>query len=285
MGYNKSEAELKIENQLITQLTSGESQWEHHEELRSESALWENFKRILEENNQAALEGVPLTEKEFHQIQNQLNFSSYFEASKWLAGENGIAKVQVQREDAKYGKIRLSVFWREEVAGGHSVYQVVNQVERNRANPEDQDRRLDVTLLINGLPLIHIELKNQSHPYMDAFRQIKKYLVEDKLTGIYSCLQMFVVTNNTDTRYIASASAEKLNEQFLATWVDKKNNPVNHLMEFADCTLSIPAAHKMVSQYTVIDTDKKALILLRPYQIHAIEAVKEASKKRQSGYI
>ena len=62
MGYNKSEAELKIENQLITQLTSGESQWEHHEELRSESALWENFKRILEENNQAALEGVPLTE-------------------------------------------------------------------------------------------------------------------------------------------------------------------------------------------------------------------------------
>lgn len=281
----KQTAELDIENRLIEQLTSGISQWTYRDDLRTEEELWKNLKTNLEENNQSVLNSVLLTEKEFRQVKNQLDFTSYFEASKWLAGENGIAKVSIQREDAKLGKIMLSVFWREEVAGGHSSYEVVNQVIRDRAYPEDQDRRLDVSLLINGLPLIHIELKNQNHPYMDAFRQIKKYMKEGKFTGIFSCLQMFVVSNNVETRYIATASEDKLNEKFLSTWVDKVNHPVDSLTDFAECTLSIPAAHKMVSQYTVIDNEKKSLILLRPYQIHAIEAVKAASKRRESGYI
>lgn len=210
----KQTAELDIENRLIEQLTSGISQWTYRDDLRTEEELWKNLKTKLEENNQSVLNSVLLTEKEFRQVKNQLDFTSYFEASKWLAGENGIAKVSIQREDAKLGKIMLSVFWREEVAGGHSSYEVVNQVIRDRAYPEDQDRRLDVSLLINGLPLIHIELKNQNHPYMDAFRQIKKYMKEEKFTGIFSCLQMFVVSNNVETRYIATASEDKLNENF-----------------------------------------------------------------------
>lgn len=162
---------------------------------------------------------------------------------------------------------------------------MINQFESDKRAFEDQNRRFDVTLLINGLPMIHIELKNRNHPYMDAFRQIKKYLAEGKFTGIYSTIQMFIVSNGTDTRYIASAMDTKLNEQFLTKWVDKENRPVNDYLEFAEEVLSIPQAHKMVTQYTVLDKDKKALILLRPYQIHAIEAVKEASKNRESGYV
>ena len=277
--------ELEIERQLIDQLTSGESQWTYRPDLKNEGQLWENFFEKLAQNNVALLADHPLTEQEKRQIKNQLNFLSYYEAAKWLAGENGIAKVEVQREDASLGTIRLAVIWRDNIAAGKSSYEVVNQVERDKAYPLDQDRRLDTTLLINGLPLIHIELKSPRVAFLDAFHQIKKYDREGKFRGIYSSLQMFVVTNKVDTRYIATARESKLNKQFLTKWVDKDNQPIIELNSFAHKVLSIPRAHQMVMQYSVIDDSKKALILLRPYQIHAIEAVQEASRRQESGYI
>lgn len=277
--------ELEIERQLIQQLTSGESQWTYREDLKNEDQLWDNFFDKLAQNNVAVLADHPLTDQEKRQIKNQLNFVSYYEAAKWLAGENGIAKVEVQREDASLGTIRLAVIWRDNIAAGKSSYEVVNQVERDKAYPLDQDRRLDTTLLINGLPLIHIELKSPRVAFLDAFHQIKKYDREGKFRGIYSSLQMFVVTNKVDTRYIAAARESKLNKQFLTKWVDKDNQPMIDLNSFAHEVLSIPRAHQMVMQYSVIDDSKKALILLRPYQIHAIEAVQEASRRQESGYI
>ena len=277
--------ELEIERQLIEQLTSGESQWTYRPDLKNEGQLWDNFFEKLAQNNVALLADHPLTEQEKRQIKNQLNFINYYEAAKWLAGENGIAKVEVQREDASLGTIRLSVIWRDNIAAGKSSYEVVNQVERDKAYPQDQDRRLDTTLMINGLPLIHIELKSPRVAFLDAFHQIKKYDREGKLRGIYSALQMFVVTNKVDTRYIAAAREDKLNKQFLTSWVDKDNKPMTSLMDFAHEVLSIPRAHQMVMQYSVIDDSKKALILLRPYQIHAIESVQDASRRQESGYI
>lgn len=277
--------ELDMENNLIRQLVNGESQWNYRNDLRTEADLWKNFREKLENNNKDVLNDVPLTEQEFHQIQNQLNFVNFYEASRWLAGENGIAKVQVQREDASLGTIRLRVLNRADIAGGMSSYEVINQFESSKRSFEDKNRRFDVTLLINGLPMIHIELKSRMHPYMDAFRQVKKYLKEGKFTGIFSSLQMFVLTNGSDTRYIATAIDTRLKEQFLTKWVDEDNKPVDDYLEFARDVLSIPQAHKMVTQYTVIDSERKALILLRPYQIHAIEAVKEASKRQESGYV
>lgn len=278
-------AESVLEQNLINQLTSGVSQWTYRKDLRTEEQLWQNVRNKLDQNNKDVLNEVPLTDQEFRQVKNQLQFSRPYEAAKWLAGENGIAKVQVQREDATLGTIRLKVINRADIAGGMSSYEVINQFESDKKNIEDRNRRFDVTLLINGLPMIHIELKNRTHPFMDAFRQVKKYSKEGKFTGIYSSLQMFVVTNGTDTRYIAAAPDTKLNEQFLVKWVDKDNAPVNQYLDFARDVLSIPMAHKMVTQYTVIDKDKKALIVLRPYQIHAIEAVREASKRQESGYV
>lgn len=281
----KFTSESEMEKNLITQLVTAVSQWTFRPELNSEEDLWTNLKEKIEQNNSNVLKEIPLSEQEFRQVKNQLNFFSFVEGAKWLAGENGIAKVKVQREDASLGTIWLSILWREDVAGGHSSYEVVNQIIKDKADSDDQNRRFDVTLLINGLPLIQVELKNHAHSYMEAFRQVKKYLTQGKYTGIFSCLQMFVVSNGTDTKYIASASGEKLNDQFLSTWVDKDNQPVANYLEFAEQVLSIPQAHKMVTQYTVIDSLKKSLILLRPYQIHAIEAVKEASKRQESGYV
>lgn len=277
--------ELEIENQLIQQLISGDSQWTYRPDLKTEDDLWRNFFEKLEQNNTAILNDVMLTEQEKSQIKVALNFTNYFAAAKWIAGENGIAKVQVQREDAKLGTIRLEVLYRDNVAGGKSVYEVVNQVVRPKANEMDRNRRLDVTMLINGLPLIQVELKNQQHPFMDAFHQLKKYDREGSFRGIYSSLQMFVVSNVTDTRYIAAAKEDKINDQFLTKWVDPKNKPVTDLFSFAHQVLSIPRAHQMVMNYSVIDDDKNALILLRPYQVHAIEAVAQASKEGKSGYV
>lgn len=277
--------ETEMENNLIRQLIHGNSQWTYREDLRTEEDLWNNFREKLENNNKDVLADHPLTEQEFHQIKNQLNFVNFYEAARWLTGENGIAKVQVQREDATLGTIRLRVLNRADIAGGMSSYEVINQFQSKKKTAEDRDRRFDVTLLINGLPMIHIELKSRARPYMAAYHQIKRYLKEGKFTGIYSCLQMFVITNGTDTRYIATAQDTKLKEQFLSKWVDVYNVPVNDYLDFARDVLSIPQAHKMVTQYTVIDNDRKALILLRPYQIHAIEAVKAASKRQESGYV
>lgn len=279
----KYTGELSIEVDLINQLTRGESQWVYRPELNTEEQLWNNFFEKLEANNVRFLNNVPLTNSEKNQIKNQLNFINFYEAAKWIAGENGIAKVQVQREDASLGTIRLEVLWRNNVAGGKSSYEVVNQIMTG--GEEIRNRRGDVTLLINGLPLIQIELKSRSHGFMKAFRQIKKYDQEGQFRGIFSSLQMFVVSNITDTRYIAAAKANKLNERFLTKWVDSENRPQPQLFDFAEAVLSIPRAHEMVMQYSVIDDDKKALILLRPYQVHAIEAIREASRQQKSGYI
>lgn len=278
-------SESELEQNLINQLISGDSQWTYRKDLNTEEKLWVNLREKLERNNKDVLNGVNLTEQEFRQVQNQLTFANFYDAAKWLAGENGVAKVQVQREDASLGTVRLKVLNRADIAGGMSSYEVINQFQSFKQSADDRDRRFDVTLLINGLPLIHIELKNRAHSYMDAFRQIKKYLIQGKFNGIFSALQMFIVSNGSDTRYIAAAQDTKLNEQFLSTWVDSKNDPVTSYLDFAEHVLSIPQAHKMVTQYTVIDSDKKALILLRPYQIHAIEAIKQASKRQESGYV
>ena len=282
---NKFTTESELERNLINQLTNGVSQWTYRKDLNTEEKLWDNFKDKLENNNKDVLNEVNLTAQEFRQIQNQLNFANFYDAAKWLSGENGIAKVQVQREDASLGTIRLKVLNRADIAGGMSSYEVINQFISFKQESDDRERRFDVTLLINGLPMIHIELKNRAHSYMDAFRQIKKYLVQGKFTGVFSALQMFVISNGSDTRYIAAATDTNLKEPFLAKWVDGTNQPVTNYLEFAQQVLSIPQAHKMVTQYTVIDSKRKGLILLRPYQIHAIEAVKAASRRQESGYV
>ena len=279
------ELESMIENKLIEQLVYGESQWTYRKDLKTEADLWANFRYILEQNNKDRLNGKALSDSEFEQVKNQLQFSSFYKAGEWLVGENGKVQVHVQRDTER---LHLLVMNHEHIAGGSSVYEVINQYSALKTDDENvptRDRRFDVTLMINGLPLIHIELKNKQHSYMDGFRQIKKYIGESKFTGIFSTVQMFVISNGVNTKYFSAASDTELNEKFVSGWLDKENNPVPDLFEFAKCVLRIPEAHEMIARYTVLDEDAKRLILLRPYQIHAIEAIREASKTGKSGYV
>lgn len=279
-----AELESVIEQKLIDQLVYGESQWIYRPDLKTEDDLWNNFRYILEQNNKDRLDGEHLTDAEFEQVRNQLQFSSFYKAGEWLVGENGKVMVHVQRDTEK---LHLVVMNHEHIAGGSSVYQVINQYRalRDEEETKAQDRRFDVTLMINGLPMIHIELKNKQHSYMDGFWQIKKYIGEGKFTGIFSAVQMFVISNGVDTKYFSAAGDTELNPKFVSGWLDEKNNPVSDYLEFAKSVLRIPAAHEMIARYTVLDEDAKRLILLRPYQIHAIEAIREASKTGKSGYV
>lgn len=281
-----SELESMIEEKLIEQLIYGDSQWTYREDLKTEEDLWANFRYILEQNNKDRLDGEGLSDSEFEQVKNQLQFSSFYKAGEWLVGENGKVMVHVQRDTEK---LHLVVMNHEHIAGGSSVYEVINQYKALKSDDEDstdvRDRRFDVTLMINGLPMIHIELKNKQHSYMDGFWQIKKYIGEDKFTGIFSAVQMFVVSNGVDTRYFAAAGDTELNPKFMSGWVDRKNNPVSDYLSFAKSVLRIPQAHEMIARYTVLDEDARRLILLRPYQIHAIESIREASKTGESGFV
>ena len=279
-----AELESVIEKRLIDQLCSGESQWTYRPDLRTEEDLWNNFKYILEQNNKAKLDDVPLSESEFAKVKNDLSHASFYDAGKWLVGENGKVYVHVQRGNET---LHLVVMNNEHVAGGSSVYEVINQYQafKDETDEHGRDRRFDVTLLINGIPMIHIELKNKEHSYMDGYRQIKKYIAEGKFHGIFSNVQMFVVSNVVDTKYFSAARDTELNKKFLTGWIDNENMPVCDYLDFAQAVLRIPEAHEMVTKYTVLDNDKKKLLILRPYQIHAIEAMRAASKTGKSGYI
>lgn len=280
------ELESMIEKKLIEQLIYGDSQWTYREDLKTEEDLWKNFKYILEQNNKDRLNGEKLSDAEFEQVKNQLQFSSFYKAGEWLVGENGKVQVHVQRDTER---LHLVVMNHEHIAGGSSVYEVINQYNALKTdediNAHDRDRRFDVTLMINGLPMIHIELKNKQHSYMDGFRQIKKYIGEGKFTGIFSAVQMFVISNGADTKYFSAASDAELNPEFISDWLDKENNPISDYIDFAKGVLSIPQAHEMIARYTVLDEKAKRLILLRPYQIHAIESIREASRTGKSGFV
>ena len=286
------ELESVLEKRLINQLCNGESQWTYRPDIKNEEQLWANFKYILEQNNKAKLNDTPLSESEFAKIKNDVSHNSFFDAGKWLMGEHGKVYVHIQRGNES---LHLLVLNNEHICGGSSCYEVINQYQTfkqdrfsstaNESNSPERNRRFDVTLLINGIPLIHIELKNKDHSYIEGFNQIKKYIAEGKFRGLFSNVQMFVVSNAVDTKYFSAARDTELNKKFISGWLDEKNHPVCDYIDFADSVLRIPQAHEMVARYTMLDTDSQKLMLLRPYQIHAIEAMRTASKQGKSGFI
>ncbi|MDM8282929.1 DEAD/DEAH box helicase family protein, partial [Lactobacillus gallinarum] len=269
------EQENVLEQNLIDQLTHGESQWTLRDDIKNDDDLWNNFFEILSRSNKEVLKDVPLTDNEKAIIKSKIIHPTFYKSAEWLAGVNGEVRLQIQRDNTKLGTADFVVINNNNIAGGNSVYEVVHQIQFHKRREVDRNRRGDVTLLINGLPMIHIELKNRAHSPKEAFNQIQKYIDEQMFNGIFSTLQFFVVTNGSYTQYIAAG--QQLKEKFLTTWVDKENQPVQNYLEFAKDVLSIPAAHNMVANYIALDSTQHSIIVLRPYQIHAIQAIFDAS--------
>ena len=139
-----AELESVIEQKLIAQLCSGESQWTYRPDIKTEEDLWNNFKYILEQNNKAKLNDIPLSESEFAKVKNDISHASFYDAGKWQVGENGKVYVHVQRGN---DTLHLVVMNNEHIVGGTSVYEVINQYQAFVTDNDDgkRDRRFDVT--------------------------------------------------------------------------------------------------------------------------------------------
>ena len=213
-----------------------------------------------------------------------------FDAAKWLKGENGISRITIEREDISLGSMSLVLYSNQDIGGGISTYEVVHQIAKQNANVDGRDRRFDVTLLINGLPIVQIELKQVSAKdgVFQAYNQIKKYAEEGMFrNNIFSTLQLFVISNEQTTRYFANAMPKDMHKKFIFSWRTTDNRKVENLYEFVKQVLNIPDAHRLIANYTIVseDQDNKALMVLHPYQIHAIEALFTSAMKHESGYV
>ena len=283
--------ELEIERQLIAIMGEGYNQWTFREEIKSERDLWMNLRQKITQNNLAELADYPLTDREFDKMRTELLrlTQTPFDAAKWLKGENGIARITIDRDDVSLGNISLVLYSNQDIGGGISSYEIVHQIATRGAD-NNRNRRFDVTLLINGLPIVQIELKKSSAKdgIYQAFNQIKKYAEEGRFrNNIFSTLQLFVISNLHTTRYFANALPKYMDKKFLFSWRTIDNKKVDNLYEFCKQALKIPDAHRLIAEYMIVseDQDNKLLMVLHPYQIHAIQALITSANKHESGYV
>lgn len=254
--------------------------WDYEPSIKTTAQLWENFRRILYQHNQDKLDG-PLSDAEFSQVRAEIsNLTTPFKAGQFLYGLNGISQVKVDLDNGKTAY--LTVFDQSQIGAGNTVYQVVNQIERPPVLNGRQKRRFDVTLLINGLPIIQIELKTGKVDVRDALNQMEQYAEEEQYSDIFSTVQILVALSENNIRYMANTPAQKFNKDFAFPWQRfNDSSVVYNWKEFADSFLSIPMAHKMATNYMVLDgtPNKEALKVMRPYQVAATERVLDAVKR------
>jgi len=284
--------EADVERRLIEVLGEGHNQWNYRSDLKSEEDLWKNLYQKITQNNLSEIGDHPITNNEFERIKTELlqRTRTPFYAAKWLKGENGISRITIDREDVSLGSMSLILYSNQDIGGGISTYEVVHQIAKQKADIDGRDRRFDVTLLINGLPIVQIELKQVSAKdgVYQAYNQIKKYAEEGMFrNNIFSTLQLFVISNEQTTRYFANSMPKDMNRKFVFCWRTTDNCKVENLYEFAKQVLNIPDAHRLIASYTIVseDQDNKMLMVLHPYQVHAIEALFTSAMKHESGYV
>ena len=291
MGKLINTKEAQLEQNLIDLLCARHGQWTFRPDLKTEEDLWNNLRNIIEIRNKSELNDNALTDSEFERIQSEIlaNTKTPFEAAKWLRGEKGKCSIVLERDNG-LGRIELVIYSSNEKNGGFSSYEVVHQIAKSKSNLEERNRRFDVTLLICGLPIIQIELKTAiaKDGVKQAYYQIEKYIDEGTFSNtIFQTLQLYVMSNEQTTRYMAAAPKGELQEKYMFAWRTRDNTRVENINEFAKQVLNIPRAHELVSEYMILSEEQssKVLMVLHPYQIHAIEAIFEAASKHQSGYI
>lgn len=293
MSFNK---EADFEQALIDLLkTKG---WEDKVlKNYTEAELIRNWADILFENNRGIdrLNDFPLTEGEMQQIIEQI------ETLKTPLRLNGFingGSVAITRDNpddaAHFGKeVSLKIYERREIAAGQSRYQIAQQPKFPTKSKIMNDRRGDLMLLINGMPVIHIELKKSGVPVSQASNQIEKYAGEGIFTGLFSLIQIFVAMNPEETRYFANPGPEgKFNSNYYFHWADFNNEPINDWKQIGSTLLSIPMAHQLIGFYTVADDSDGILKVMRSYQYYAANAISDKvgrtkweGKNQLGGYI
>lgn len=286
MSFND---ELKFE-EALTQLLCTQKGWSKDVLMRpTEDDLIKNWANILFQNNKqrARLNGYPLTNSEMQQIITQINtLKTPLKLNGFINGRT----ISIRRDNVddkeNFGKdITLKIYDKQEIAGGSSVYQIARQPIFKSKSPVLRDRRGDVMLLINGMPLIHIELKRSGVPVSEACNQIEKYTKENIFSGIFQLIQVFVAMTPEETVYFANPGVDGVfNPNFYFHWADFKNVPINQWQDVAGTLLHIPMAHELIGFYSIADNSDGILKVMRSYQYYAASQVASVVAKNQNNW-
>lgn len=280
MIFNK---ESDFEEALIKILS--EKGWEK-EVLKnySEQDLLQNWANILFENNRDIdrLNDYPLTDGEMQQILEQIkNLRTPLKLNGFINGKSVSVIRDTPDDKLHFGKeVSLKIYDRREIAAGQSRYQIVQQPKFPTKSKILNDRRGDLMLLINGMPVIHIELKKSGVPVSQAYHQIEKYSGEGIFSGLFSLVQIFVAMEPNETVYFANPGPDgKFNPDYYFHWADYNNEPINEWDKVASTLLSIPMAHQLIGFYTVADDSDGVLKVMRSYQYFAASAISDKVSK------
>lgn len=263
----------------------------------SEADLLANWKQILFENNRSKdrLNEVPLTDSEMQQVMEQIvALRTPLKLNGFINGKTVSITRDNPADTLHFGKeVSLKVYDRHEIAAGQSRYQIASQPRYARASELQHDRQGDLLLLINGMPVIHVELKKSGVPVSQAYNQIQKYAREGMFSGLFSLVQIFVAMEPGEALYFANPGPDgKFNKDYAFHWADFNNEPINDWKSFTSSLLSIPMAHQLIGFYTVADEADGVLKVMRSYQYYAAHAISDKVAKtdwknpnRLGGYI
>ncbi|WP_414149421.1 type I restriction endonuclease subunit R [Enterobacter sp. BNK-18] len=251
---------------------------------KTEADLLQNWANILFENNRQRdrLNDFPLTATEMQQIIEQIKeLKTPLKLNGLINGKTVAIKRDNPADTLHMGKeVSLKIYDRQEIAAGQSRYQIVQQPKFERSSPLRNDRRGDVLLLINGMPVIHVELKRSGIPVSQAVNQIEKYSKEGVFSGLFSLIQVFVAMEPNEAKYFANPGLDgKFNPDYQFNWADFNNEPMNHWKDIASTLLSIPMAHQLIGFYTVADDTDGVLKVMRSYQYYAANAISDKVAK------
>ena len=262
------QSEYQLENELISQLKQlGYASVM----LKDERQLLSNLKTQVERANGLA----PLSETEWKQVISFLNTGTVFERAKNLRDQ-----FPVKFDD---GSSKHIFFLSDDPS--KNVYQVTNQITVDHRDFNGRTSRFDVTLLVNGLPLVQIELKKRGMEIAEAFNQTQRYIREAYWAGqgLFGFIQLFVISNGANTRYYSNGTT---GIEFAFPWADVANKHINEIVDFADAFLNHQHLTQMLTQYMVLLETTKSLMVLRPYQIYAVQKIVEhVQNSDQNGYI
>ena len=263
----------------------------------TEEDLIDNWANILFENNNETdkLNGCRLTNGEMRQILSQIEeLKSPYKLNTFINGKS-VTIIRDNTEDiAHFNRpVTLKIYDRMEIAAGSSRYQIVEQPHFKTTNNVYPTRRGDLMLLINGMPVYHIELKKSGVSITQAETQIEKYMVNNAFRGIFSLVQVFIAMNPEESVYYANPGPDgKFNPLYYFHWTDSNNEFINEWHQFAHSLLMIPRAHEMIGFYTVPDASDGILKVLRPYQVYAafnvsniVSASHWTKSEQKAGYI
>ena len=284
MTFNR---EADFEKELITLLF--DKGWESKViKNPTEEDLIQNWANILFENNRDIdrLNEIPLTRSEMQQILDQIKLlRTPLKLNEFINGKEVSIKRDNPADITHLGKeVRLKIYDRQEIAAGQSRYQIAEQPRFKAKSAMLNDRRGDFMLLINGMPVIHVELKKSNVSINQATNQIEKYAHEGVFSGLFSLVQVFVAMTPEETVYFANPGPDgQFNKDFYFHWADFNNEPINDWREIANNFLYIPMAHQLIGFYTVADNTDGILKVMRSYQYYAASKISDKVSKTKWG--